>query len=172
MSPSTSAGRGSPSRACKGCSSRLHTVTRLPQLDVFDGGGSSATRRRGAERRQFGPASRAPATPLVSISFVVTAWSEEGARGCAAKGTRVSFRSLAAVPTWWCRRCHREEVAVDAEARHEGGEELWRRWSFVFLGLTRFGLEGCWWTWVGLGLGFIKVADGLGELGLDEDGAY
>ena len=52
--------RGGPSRACKGCSSRLHTVTRPLQLDVFDGGGSSTTRRRGAERRQFGPASRAP----------------------------------------------------------------------------------------------------------------
>ena len=48
-SGSVTAGRESPSRACKGCSSRLHTVTRLLQLDVFDGGGSSATRRRSAE---------------------------------------------------------------------------------------------------------------------------
>ncbi|WKA09014.1 hypothetical protein VitviT2T_026693 [Vitis vinifera] len=44
------AGRGSPSRACKGCSSKLHTVNRPLQLDVFDGGGSSATRRLVVER--------------------------------------------------------------------------------------------------------------------------
>ena len=50
MSLSTSVGRRSPSSACKGCSSRLHTVTRPPQLDVFDGEGSSATQRHGAER--------------------------------------------------------------------------------------------------------------------------
>ena len=75
--------RKPPSRACKGCSSRLHTIIRPPQLDVFDGGGSSAARSadsldqlRGLLRRLSSPS---PLSPLPPRGGGCRCWSQ--ARG-------------------------------------------------------------------------------------------
>ena len=76
-------------------------------------------------------------------------WEGAGVRGRAGKRTRVSFRSLVAVPTWWCRRCRRDEVAVGVEAR--SGGKLGRRWSFGFWAWVVALGPNLWWM-VALGL--------------------
>ena len=73
------AGGGSPSRACKGSSSRLHAVTRPLQLDASDAGGRSATWRRGAARKvdSLGRLQGPPAISLSPPFFSVTVTGDE-----------------------------------------------------------------------------------------------
>ena len=73
------AGGGSPSRACKGSSSRLHAVTKLLLLDASDARGRSATWRRGAARKvdSLGRLRGPPAVSLSPPFFSVTVTGDE-----------------------------------------------------------------------------------------------